>query len=67
MASYYVAWNEADNPRKSWTEYPLWFRVFKAETGEAVTELMTKDEALEMLRRINLLDPPAQKELDLWQ
>lgn len=65
MSEYYVAWNESDNPRDSWTEYPMWFRVFRGGSGEAVTELMTKDEALEMLRKIRLLDQPAQKELEL--
>ena len=71
MAEYYVAWAEEDNPRDSWREVPIHYRVWRSNIrgrDEYVTETMTHDEALEMLRKINLLDPPAQKELDLkWR
>lgn len=71
MAEYYVAWAEDDNPRDSWTEHPKWYRVWRSNIrgrDEAVTEPLTESEANEMLRKIKLLDPPAQKELDLkWR
>ena len=72
MNEYYVAWAEGDNPECDMVNMrePVWYRVFKTgqPTGIALTGVMTKEEALEMLRKIKLLDPPAQKELDLkWR
>jgi len=70
MTDYYVAWAEDDNPRDSWRNVPVHYRVWRSNirgTDEAVTETMTHDEAIEMLRKIKLLDEPAQKELELWQ
>jgi hypothetical protein len=75
MAEYYVAWAGEDNPgcgvftrdKREPVLFKVW-RVNQREGSEAVTEAMTKDEANEMLRKIKLLDPPAQKELDLkWR
>jgi hypothetical protein len=70
MAEYYVAWSEKDNPECDMINKrePTWFRVFRGGwPNEAITPLLTKNEANEMLRKIKLLDPPAQKELDLWR
>ena len=71
MAEYYVAWSEDDNPRylAEHAKFPVWYRVWRVNhpRDEAVTEVMLHEEALETMRRIKLLDKPAQKELDLWQ
>lgn len=74
MAEYYVAWCEEDNPEcvHERIEYrdPTWFRVWRVQLlgrDNSVTPPMTQKEANEMLRKIKLLDPPAQKELELWQ
>lgn len=71
MAEYFVAWSEADNPECDMVNMrePVWYRVYKTgwPVGIPLTGVMTREEALEMLRKIKLLDPPAQKELELWQ
>ncbi len=71
MSEYTIAWAESDNP-DSWNgsyHQPYRFRVFRWDGGshEAVTPPLSKREADEKLRMIRLLDPPAQRELDLWQ
>lgn len=74
MAEYYVAWAGEDNPgcgvfTRNKRE-PVLFRVWRTNVAGrdvAVTEPMTHEEAHEMLRKIKLLDPPAQKELELWR
>lgn len=70
MAEYYVAWGEDDNPKHLAEDFkfPTWYRVWRVNLGgrdEAVTDPMLQHEALETMRRIKLLDQPAQKELDL--
>jgi hypothetical protein len=73
MNDYFVAWEESDNPHTynpgGDRREPVWFRVYRsADTrNESVTPPMTRKEAEEKLRMIQLLDPPAQKELDLWR
>lgn len=69
VSEYYVAWAEADNLDYLKENFdPLWYRVWRSNLrgrDEAVTEAMTWEEAHEMMRRIQLLDKPAQKELEL--
>lgn len=70
MAEYYVAWSEYDNVGfENFEDEELQYRVWRVNHSkdESITEAMTWHEANEMLRRIKLLDQPAQKELDLWQ
>lgn len=71
MSEYYVAWAEGDNPECDMGREPVWYRVWRTNVAGrdvAVTEPMTHEEAEEMLRKIRLLDQPAQKELDLkWR
>lgn len=77
MSRYTVGWTRADNPELAHHLYAVdntdkrikWFRVWLETntTYDPVTPPMTKEEAQEKLRMIRLLDPPAQKELDLWQ
>lgn len=57
MAEYYVA------------ECPVRWKIYRVEEHRdvAVTEAMVWSEAQKMLCKIKLLDPPAQKELDLWR
>ena len=69
MSEYYVAWAEADNLDYLQEHFdPMWYRVWRSNLrgrDGAVTEAMTREEAHEMMRKIQLLDQPAQKELEL--
>lgn len=69
MSEYTVAWLSKDNEDVDERREPIWWRVWRLDgkTEEPVTPPMTRKEAEEKLRMIKLLDPPAQKELDLWQ
>lgn len=56
---YYWAWQEEDNPDHRYFSHhnPQWYRVFRTVPGErvrdsAVTEPMSRDEAIEYCARI---------------
>jgi hypothetical protein len=72
MREYIIAWLAKDNEdvyQHNERREPIWYRVWRLDgkTEESITPPMTRKEAEEKLRMIQLLDPPAQKELDLWQ